>query len=268
MNNLTVTIIQPDLAWSDKQRNFSKFEAFLSGLKTNPDLVILPETFNTGFVDDPRTIAEEADGFTLQWMKKTAAHCGCVLTGSYFVKAGNSCYNRLVWMRPDGSFEYYDKRHLFRHGDEHLHVTQGRQRLVVELKGWKIMPLICYDLRFPVWSKNRYIGQTYEYDLLFYVTNWPGKRSYAYKQLLIARAIENQAYVIGVNRVGADGKGTLHQGDSAVIDYKGKHLIEIPPDVEAVETVELSYEKLAEFREGFTVAPDWDEFSINVNKQA
>lgn len=262
MNDLTITIIQSDIAQEDKHKNLERFEAILSKLKTKPDLVILPETFNTGFVIDPLPVAEEADGPTSFWMRKAANEHNCTITGSYVVKTENGYFNRLVWMRPDGSSDYYDKRHLFRFGDEHLHYSQGDQRIIVEIKGWKILPLVCYDLRFPVWSRNRYKDDTYEYDLLLYVSNWPGKRSYAFRHLLIARAIENQAYVIGVNRVGADGRGTLHQGDSAVIDYKGKHIIEIPPDVEDVETVVLSYDKLHEYRQGFKVALDWDSFYI------
>jgi predicted amidohydrolase len=262
MDNLTITIIQPDLAQEDKFRNFEKFEKIISKLKTTPDLIILPEMFNTGFVIDPQPVAEEGDGQTFRWMKSTVQKYGCAIAGSYVVKTGSEFYNRLVWMKPDGSSAFYDKRHLFRMGDEHLHFSPGGNRLIVELKGWKILPLICYDLRFPVWSKNRYLNGSYEYDLLIYVANWPGKRSYAFRQLLIARAIENQAYTVGVNRIGVDGKGTLHQGDSAVIDYKGKHIIEIPPGVEDVETVKLSYEKQHEYRENFNVALDWDDFTI------
>lgn len=262
MNDLTITIIQSDLDWEDKQKNLGKFENIISGLKSHSDLIVLPEMFNTGFVVDPHHIAENETGTTFEWMQKIAALSSSVITGSYVVKTTGGYFNRLVWMRPDGSPEFYDKRHLFRFGDEHLQFSPGDKRLIVELNGWKILPLICYDLRFPVWSKNRYISGTYEYDLLLYVANWPGKRSYAFRQLLIARAIENQSYVIGANRIGKDGKGTLHQGDSAVIDFKGKHVIEIPPDVEDIETVQLSYDKLTQYREGFKVALDWDEFTI------
>jgi len=262
MNSLTVTVIQSDLVSEDKFRNFEKFEKIFSNLKTKPDLIVLPEMFNTGFVVDPQTVAEKAGGQTFQWLRSIAQNTGSAITGSYVVKTGGEFYNRLVWIHADGSAEYYDKRHLFRFGDEHLHFSQGKNKLIVDLKGWKICPLICYDLRFPVWSKNRYLNGSYEYDLLIYVANWPGRRSYAFRQLLIARAIENQAYTIGVNRIGIDEKGTMHQGDSAVIDFKGKHIIEIPPGVEDVETVELSYDRLSDYREGFKVALDWDDFSI------
>ena len=262
MNSLTVTVIQSDLVSEGKLKNFEKFGTIISKLKTKPDLIVLPEMFNTGFVVDPQHVAEEAEGQTFHWLKSMALNNGSAITGSYVVKTGSGFYNRLVWMRADGSAEFYDKRHLFRFGDEHLHFSHGKNKLIVDLKGWKICPLICYDLRFPVWSKNRYLSGSYEYDLLIYVASWPGKRSFAFRHLLIARAIENQAYVIGVNRVGTDGKGTLHQGDSAVIDFKGKHIIEIPPGAEDVETVELSYDSLRDYREGFKVALDWDDFSI------
>ncbi len=262
MNNLTVTLIQPDIFWEDKERNLQKYEQLFRPLVQKQDLVILPEMFNTGFVVEPHSIAEAADGPTIRWMARQAEAIGSVITGSLVVNEYGNFYNRLVWMRPDGTFSTYDKRHLFRLGDEHLQFSQGSEKMVIELNGWRICPLVCYDLRFPVWSKNTYKNGEYEYDLLIYVANWPGRRSLAFRQLLVARAIENQAYVIGVNRVGADGKGILHQGDSAVLDFKGKHMIEIPPDVEDMEIVSLNYDRLKEFRDGFTVGLDWDNFNI------
>jgi omega-amidase len=262
MNNLIVTLIQPDLAWEDKEKNLGRFENLFQLLKQKQDLIVLPEMFNTGFVVEPHSIAETMEGNTIQWMKKQAASTESVITGSLVVEEDGQYFNRLIWMSPDGSFSTYDKRHLFRLGDEHLQFSQGNQKLIVELKGWKICPLVCYDLRFPVWSKNIFENGTYAYDVLIYIANWPGRRSYAYRQLIIARAIENQCYVIGVNRVGMDGKNIMYQGDSAVLDYKGKHLIEIPPGVEDMETLSLDYENLREFREGFTVGMDWDDFEI------
>jgi omega-amidase len=263
MENITVALIQPDLIWEDKQKNLDKFEIYFAEFKEHPDLVILPEMFNTGFVIEPEAVAEEPDGPTLQWLGKQSLKMGSVITGSYVIKERSVYFNRLIWMKPDGTFAYYDKRHLFRYGNEHMHFEPGNRKLVMELKGWKICPLVCYDLRFPVWSKNNYINGTYEYDLLIYVSNWPGKRSYAFRQLLIARAIENQAYVIGLNRVGMDGKGTWHQGESAVFDYLGRPVVEIPPDVEDAEIVTLNYEKLNKFRGNFTVGLDWDTFVID-----
>jgi omega-amidase len=262
MNNLTVTLIQPDLDWEDKEKNLGKFEKLFQSLKQKQDLIVLPEMFSTGFVVEPRSIAESPDGTTFRWMKEQSASLGCVITGSLVIEVDGKFYNRLVWMRPDGDFSTYDKRHLFRLGNEHLKFSNGGDKLIVELNGWKICPLVCYDLRFPVWSKNTFREGKYEYDLLLYVANWPGRRSYAFRQLLIARAIENQSYVIAVNRVGMDGNGIMHQGDSAVLDFKGRHIIEIPPGVEDVETISLDLDSLMHFREGFTVGLDWDEFKL------
>ena len=262
MNNLKVILIQPDLAWEDKEKNLRKFERLFQSLKQKQDLIVLPEMFNTGFIVEPHSIAEPPDGLTTRWMKEQATSLGCVITGSLAVEENGNFFNRLVWMCPDGTFSFYDKRHLFRIGDEHLQYSNGTGKLIVELNGWKICPLVCYDLRFPVWSKNTCHNGIYEYDLLIYVANWPGRRSYAFRQLLIARAIENQSYVIGVNRVGIDGNGSLYQGDSAVLDYKGKPMIEIPPGMEDVESVILDYDNLGKFRDGFTVGLDWDEFEL------
>jgi omega-amidase len=262
MNNLTITLIQPDLAWEDKARNLAKFEGLFQSLKQKPDLIVLPEMFSTGFVVEPHSIAEGMDGPTIQWLNRQSVKLGCVITGSLVIEENGNFFNRLVWMRPDGTHSTYDKRHLFRLGNEHLQFSQGNNKMVVELNGWKICPLVCYDLRFPVWSKNTFVDGSYEYDLLIYMANWPGRRSFAFRQLLIARAIENQSFVIGVNRVGMDGKGIMHQGDSAVLDFKGKHLIEMPPGVEDMESVILDHNSLKEFRDGFTVGLDWDAFDI------
>jgi predicted amidohydrolase len=264
MVNLTVTLIQPDLAWQDKKSNLHKFEDFFRKLDRKTDLIVLPEMFNTGFVVEPRALAEDMNGPTLAWMSKQAGELKTVITGSLVVLENGNYYNRLVWMQPDGKYFTYDKRHLFHPGNEHEQFSQGTEKLVVDLLGWKICPLVCYDLRFPVWSKNTWTNGTYEYDILLYVANWPAARSYAYRQLLIARAIENQCYVVAVNRVGIDGKGTNHQGDSTIIDFKGKHRIEIAPDEEGMETLNVSYDQLAAFRDSFTVGMDWDSFGIRI----
>ena len=253
MYDLNVTLIQPDLVWEDKKSNLLKFEDFFNRIDWKTDLVVLPEMFNTGFVVDQRSLAEDMNGQTVAWMAGQASKLNTVITGSLVIVENGNYYNRLVWMKPDGNYSIYDKRHLFHPGNEHEQFSQGKQKLIVELLGWKICPLVCYDLRFPVWSKNTWNDGVYEYDLLLYMANWPAARSYAYRQLLIARAIENQCYVVAVNRVGIDGKGTNHQGDSTVIDFKGKHLIEIAPNREGMETISLSYDKLADFRKGFMV---------------
>jgi len=202
------------------------------------------------------------NGPTLEWMSTQASRLNSVITGSLVIEENGNYFNRLVWMQPDGKYETYDKRHLFHPGNEHEQFTQGNTKQVVDLLGWKICPLVCYDLRFPVWSKNTWNDGTYEYDLLIYVANWPSSRSYAYRQLLIARAIENQCYVAAVNRIGIDGKGTYHQGDSCVLDFKGKHLLELNPDQEGIESVSISHKQLSDFRKSFTVGMDWDHFII------
>ncbi len=263
MYDLNVTLIQPDLVWEDKKSNLLKFEDFFYRIDRKTDLVVLPEMFNTGFVVDQRSLAEDMNGPTIAWMAAQASKLNSVITGSLVIVENGNYYNRLVWMEPNGSYKIYDKRHLFHPGNEHEQFSQGKQKLIVELLGWKICPLVCYDLRFPVWSKNTWNNGVYEYDLLLYMANWPAARSYAYRQLLIARAIENQCYVVAVNRVGIDGKGTNHQGESTVIDFKGKHIFEMEANKEGIESCNLSYNQLADFRKGFMVGMDWDRFEID-----
>jgi len=262
MYNLNITLIQPDLVWEDKKSNLLNFEDFFQKINRKTDLIVLPEMFNTGFVIDSQELAEDMKGPTVEWMARQSANLKSVITGSLVIFENGNYYNRLIWMQPDGKYQTYDKRHLFHPGNEHEQFSQGSKKLIVDLFGWKICPLVCYDLRFPVWSKNTWENGVYEYDILLYVANWPAARSYAYRHLLIARAIENQCYVAAVNRVGIDGKGTNHQGDSTLIDFKGKHMIEIESDKEEIETLNLKYDQLADFRKGFTVGMDWDVFEI------
>ncbi len=260
--DIRVSIIQAPLEWNDRKANLKYFAERIKKLKGNTDLIVLPEMFGTGFITDVSLIEETMEGQTFQWMKATSAAVNAVLVGSIALKEKNKFFNRLIWMRPDGSFEQYDKRHLFRMGDEHLKYTAGKKRLITEIKGWKVMPLVCYDLRFPVWSKNRLVNDEYEYDMILFVANWPASRSYAWRTLLSARAIENQVYCIGVNRIGEDGKGIPHKGGSVILDYKGK-LIKCCKDNEPeVITETLTYQTLAEFRERFKVALDWDDFQL------
>ncbi len=260
---LSVSVIQAPIAWNDKPKNLEHFTKEIEKLKKQTHLIVLPEMFATGFTMDTELVAETMDGNVMQWMKKQAAVAECVITGSIVIKEKGKFYNRLVWMRPDGSYETTDKRHLFRMAGEHDYFTAGRKPLVVELNGWKIRPLICYDLRFPVWSKNRLIDGEYEYDLLIYVASWPASRSYAWKSLLMARAIENQAPCIGVNRIGKDGKGIPHSGNSMVLDCKGRSLLSIPPNKPFTGTAVLDYSELEAFRKRFAVGLDWDNFTIN-----
>lgn len=260
---LIVSIVQAPLAWADKTANLSYFTRELDILKNSTDLIVLPEMFATGFVTDLSEVSEPMGGQVMQWMKEMAAGLGSVITGSIAINENEAILNRLIWMRPDGSYEHYDKRHLFRMGNEHLKLTQGSKPLIVELKGWKIKPLVCYDLRFPVWSKNRLINDVYEYDMLIYVANWPASRCFAWQTLLAARAIENQAFCIGVNRIGEDGKGIPHRGASVILDFKGKLINSCEDNKAEIATSTLDYASLQHFRDQFKVALDWDEFSIS-----
>jgi len=257
MRYLKVTIIQTELHWENIDENLEMFGQKLSQIEDETDLIVLPEMFNTGFTMSSEKLAEEMGGKTMQWMKNTAKDKSCVVVGSLIIGENGHCYNRLVWMRGDGSYKTYDKRHLFRMMDEHKYFSGGGERIVVELNGWKICPLVCYDLRFPVWSRNRN-----EYDCLIYIANWPGARRSAWSTLLLARAIENQVYVIGVNRIGNDGNNIAFSGGSAVIDPKGQVISKTQPNQENIETVSLSYEELEDFRKKFPVGLDGDEFEV------
>lgn len=262
MKDLQVLYLQSDLAWENPAQNRKNFEKKILSQVQGCDLVVLPETFTTGFPVDPVPFAETPDGESLQWMRGMAAQTGAVITGSFLLKEITTYFNTLIWMRPDGTFERYDKRHVFSMGGEHERIKAGEHQLVVEIEDWKIRPMVCYDLRFPVWSKNRYENGTFEYDLAIYVANWPAVRAYPWKMLLIARAIENQAFVLGVNRVGTDGLGNAYSGYSGLIDAKGRVLSEAPENKEAAMRVSLSAKELQQFRNKFNVGMDWDGFEI------
>ncbi len=256
--DLTISTLQTSLYWEDPAKNIAHLTEKIAALPPT-DLLILPEMFTTGFTMKPESLAEEAGGLGLKWMQDQARAKGCVLVGSISVKETEHYYNRLYWVKPDGSFLSYDKRHLFRMGKEHEHYTAGSSRLTIDYKGWNICPLICYDLRFPVWSRN---SSTEPYDLLIYVANWPEVRSFPWKQLLIARAIENQCYVAGVNRIGADGNGFSHSGDSVVLNPKGEAISQTKANDDRLETLVLSHQALADFRNAFPVLTDADQFNI------
>jgi len=205
---------------------------------------------------DAEGLAEDMDGPTVGWMREEAAALGCVVTGSLIVREGDRRYNRLVWARPDGSLAHYDKRHLFRMADEQRHYSAGDRRLVVELKGWRVCPMVCYDLRFPVWSRSRD-----DYDVLLYVANWPQRRAHAWSTLLRARAIENLCYVVGVNRVGKDGNGATYAGDSVALDFLGQPLSS-EGGGDRVETAVLDLESLQAYRTSFPAHLDADRFEL------
>lgn len=280
MSTLTITTIQANLHWEDKAANLQLFEERIRNLKEKTEVVVLPEMFSTGFSMQAKKLAETMEGPAVTWMKKLSAERKIILTGSLIIEEEGHYYNRLVWMLPNGQYGYYDKRHLFAYGDEDQHYTSGNKRLIASVKGWKINLLVCYDLRFPVWSRQQQSvvsttlsdeAQTSgpssalrtdpEYDLLIYVANWPERRNHAWKTLLQARAIENQCYVVGVNRVGNDGNSIYYSGDSMVIDALGAVLYTKPHE-EDVFTITLQKETLEETRNKLPFLKDADRFII------
>jgi predicted amidohydrolase len=262
MSSLTVTLLQSALHWEDKAANLAMWEEKLAALGDDAELVILPEMFSTGFSMNPALLAEPMDGGTMAWMQRMAARHRIVLTGSFIAAENGNYYNRLVWMLPNGQYGTYDKRHLFAYAGEDQHYTPGNKRLIASVKGWRVCLLICYDLRFPVWARNQLsdAGQP-EYDLLVYVANWPERRNLAWKTLLQARAIENQCFVAGVNRVGKDGKDLYYSGDTMLIDAMGEVLYHNAHD-EDVFTYTLQKETLSEVREKLPFWKDGDDFLI------
>ena len=268
MRPLTITLMQQDLAWEDPETNRNRFEALIEALATPTQLVVLPEMFTTGFSMQPEKLAEPMEGETLQWMKTIAAKKRIILTGSLMIKERDRYYNRMIWMLPNGQFGYYDKRHLFGYAGEDEHYARGQKRLIASVNGWKVNLQVCYDLRFPVWARNRMVeeedGQiTPEYDLLLYVANWPERRSAAWKTLLQARAIENQCFVAGVNRVGNDGNNIYHSGDSMLIDPMGEVMYHVA-DKPGVSTFTLLPENLITIRNKLPFLKDQDHFSLEL----
>lgn len=256
--SLRITLVQQPLHWRDPPRNRARFEELLSPLKGLTDLVVLPETFTTGFSMQPERLAEPPEGPTALWLRRMADRLGAAVTGSVMTVEEGHHFNRLLWAQPGGDLLHYDKRHLFRMGDEHRHFTPGRQAWCVDWRGMRFCPLICYDLRFPVFSRRR---PGLDYDVLLYVANWPAARAYAWRQLLVARAIENQAYVVGVNRIESDGAGIEHQGDSRVCDFLGETVLDLGA-ASAVTTAVLDGQALKGFRERFPAHLDADRFTL------
>lgn len=255
--NLNVTLVQPDLIWENTEKNLSRLEDMILRSNVSTDLILLPELFSTGFSMHASSLAEDMDGQTTRWLKHMASTLSCCVTGSIIIKERGKFFNRLVFMYPSGEFDVYDKRHLFRMGKEHEYYNPGTKKLIVEYKDWKIRPLICYDLRFPVWSRN-----CMDYDILIYLASWPEARKNVWEALLKARAIENLCYVIGVSRIGKDGNRINHTGDSMVFDYKGNSILRLPENTETVGSVVLNKEKLTDFRSSFPVHMDADKFKL------
>lgn len=258
MEALRISIVQTDISWESPRENLHSLEIQLAHLTNRTDVIVLPEMFSTGFSMAPERLAEPPKGPTFGWMLRQAVKLKSAITGSLIIQEDGRYYNRLIWVNPDGSHYAYDKRHLFTHVNEHQHYSRGTIPLVIPYLGWKIFPLICYDLRFPVWSRN-----TCEYDILLYVANWPNTRGHHWRSLLKARAIENQAYTIGVNRVGHDGNGVVYDGDSTVTDYNGRTILHLA-QTEQIGTTTLDWELLHAFRQKFDFLADRDTFSIQI----
>lgn len=256
-DDLRVSLVQSRLHWQDPDTNRRMFAELMAPLAGKTDLVVLPEMFTTGFTMEPEGLAEPGKGPTLAWMREQVASLGAALCGSVVIEAEEGFVNRLLFVKPDGSVEHYDKRHLFRMANEHQHYTAGRQRALIEYRGWRILPTVCYDLRFPVFMRNRE-----DYDLLLCVANWPAPRRHPWRVLLQARAIENLCYVAGVNRVGQDAKGLEYSGDSMLVDFKGNAILDRPAGEPFVETKTLSAEALAQFRRVFPAWQDADRFVL------
>ena len=244
----------------NKASNLAMFEKKIRSIQENTEIVVLPEMFSTGFSMNPQSLAETMDGESVKWMKKVAADNNIILTGSVIIEEGGHFFNRLIWMLPNGQHGHYDKRHRFAYAGEDDKYTAGTKRLIASVKGWKINLLVCYDLRFPVWSRQQ-MHEEPEYDVLIYVANWPERRSIAWKTLLVARAIENQCYVVGVNRVGNDGHNIYHSGDSMIVDPLGEILYHCNDD-EDIFTIALDKTHLQNVREKFPFWKDADRFKI------
>ncbi|HEY4196166.1 MAG TPA: amidohydrolase [Mucilaginibacter sp.] len=257
MENLKITLFQGYLFWENIEKNLQNISLRLSNIREKTDLIILPEMFNTGFTMNAEKLAEPMNGKTMIWMHKMAKEFDCVVTGSLIIKDSGEFYNRLIWMRPDGKYQCYDKRHLFTLAKEDKTYTAGKDKLIVELKGWKICPVICYDLRFPVWLRN--VNEAY--DLLIVVANWPERRALHWRTLLPARAVENEAYVIGVNRVGHDGNEVYHSGDSTCVSPNGS-VIYYKRDEEDVYTFSILADEVIRTRRTLPFLKDADVFEI------
>ncbi|WP_299398443.1 amidohydrolase [uncultured Gelidibacter sp.] len=254
---LNIALIQSKLAWENPQQNRADFSKKIESLDATVDLVVLPEMFTSGFTMNPSHVAETMEGETISWLKTVATKKQIAITGSVVISENGNYYNRMVFVHPNGSIEQYDKRHTFTLAGEDKVYTAGDKKLIVDYKGWKICPLICYDLRFPVWSRN-----VENYDLLIYVANWPASRMVAWDTLLKARAIENMSYCVGVNRVGTDDNNHEYSGHSAAYDVLGNRLDNIPFDEEAIEIVSLKKDDITTYRDKLSFLSDQDQFSI------
>lgn len=255
---MKISIVQSQLEWENKAANLQNFEKKLAPLEGQTDVVVLPEMFTTGFSMNAAALAEPMSGDTIRWLKRQSKKLRAAIVGSFICSERGKFFNRLVWMQPDGKHFFYDKKHLFGLAGESKIYDSGKKKLVVEWCGLRICPMICYDLRFPVWSRNRAADA---YDLLIYVANWPAPRIHHWSSLLPARAIENQSWVVGVNIVGADGNGMEYVGGSAIIDHAGRQICQIVGQ-EATATAEISKREIMDFRAKLPFLADADEFRL------
>jgi omega-amidase len=263
-NQINISLVQADLVWENTEANLVKFNKLLEQVPQYTEIVILPEMFSTGFTMNVQNLDKPVGHKAFDWLKEKAKNLQKIIVGSILTEDHGKFYNRMYWMRPNGSFEYYDKRHLFHQGGEDKVMTPGNRKVFVTYKGIKFQLLICYDLRFPVWSKNNYDIETdtYDYDAIIYIANWPESRKQAYEHLLPARAIENQAFVIWVNRVGEDGSGIQHSGDSKIILPSGETLTKAVPNSEVIVNSILNLKNVKQLRKKFNVGLDWDNFLV------
>ena len=263
-DTIQISLVQADLVWEDEAANLSKFDYLLSKIDPKTEIIILPEMFATGFTMNVQNLEKHVGCQSFKWLKNKASEPNKIIVGSLLTEVDGKYFNRMYWMRPDGTFEYYDKRHLFQMGGEDKVMTAGDRKVFVDYKNRRFQLQICYDLRFPVWSKNNYdkTTDTYDYDALIYIANWPEVRKTAYMSLLKSRAIENQAYVIWVNRVGVDNKKIEHSGDSQIIDTQGNVLIKARENIEEIINYKLDFSKVDFLRNSFKVGLDWDNFKI------
>lgn len=261
MSSLSITTIQSNIFWKDKALNLNMFEKKILDFSEPTEIFILPEMFNTGFVTDPIGMDENMQGPTISWMRSLAKSKNAIITGSLIIKEDNKYFNRIIWMLPNGQYGQYDKRHLFSYGKEHINFTPGKNRFIASVKGWKIQLQICYDLRFPVWTRQNMQKRDPEFDVIINVANWPKQRANAWVTLLKARAIENMCYMIGVNRTGIDGEHIAYCGLSSVIDPLGNILYQ-KEDEDQLHNIQLKKENLQSIRDQFSFLNDADDFHI------
>jgi len=263
IDTITIALIQSDIAWEERDRNFARYENLLRRIPAGVDVALLPETFCRGFSASTEKIADEEADMVQSWMRQQAARHGFALCGTATVRERQAVYNRFYFVSPDGAVHHYDKRHLFGFGGENQQFTAGNERVVIPYLGWNFFPIVCYDVRFPVWTRNRWDNENgYEYDVLLLCSNWPSARANILDALIPARAIENQCYVAAVNRIGDDGAGIHYNGLSQIVDFKGDIVSKATEDAEEIIIATCSKLALTQFRAKYFFGPDQDRFII------